>query len=55
MFTNQLGGLHPDCETAMLVREPEGHFQGSLDEHYSLCIDLEFINWDIRPSKCTLP
>lgn len=41
-------GLHPKSGTAVLVREPEGHFHGSIDEHYNLYIDLEFIEWATR-------
>jgi hypothetical protein len=47
MSTN-LRGLHPKHEPAVLVRVPEGYLHGSIDEHYDLYIDLEFIDWDTR-------
>lgn len=44
-------GLHPKYGPAVLVREPEGHLHGSIDEHYDLYIDLESIEWDTRSSQ----
>jgi hypothetical protein len=44
-------GLHPKHRPAVLVREPEGHLHGSVDEYYSLCMDLEFIDWDTRSTQ----
>jgi hypothetical protein len=50
IFIN-VGGLHPDCEIAMLVKEPGGHLHGSSDEHHGLYIDLEFIDWAVESGR----
>jgi hypothetical protein len=39
-----VGAASPDCEIAMLVEEPGGHFHGSSDEHHGFSINLQFID-----------
>lgn len=47
-MSSDLRGLYPRHEPAVLVREPEGNLHGSIDEHYGLYMDLEFIDWNTR-------
>ena len=50
-MSSNLRGLHTEHEPAVLVKAPGGSLHGSLDEYYSLYIDLELIDRNTRSKQ----